>query len=171
MKEALCLCGLLVLGSAYAAKPSDALIDSCMRASAVSPSIRVTPIPTNESIDEDDYKPGYKATFFQYQGKDIGYARGAASNSLIYDGVLYRTSSATRLLGGKGQPVEVNPNLAAWLLASEGSDQFLCVSDTLDSLGRSGTYQNVRYAYLLSLSSPRRLYFAMNDIRHNKKHR
>ncbi|TDG06241.1 hypothetical protein E1N52_22040 [Paraburkholderia guartelaensis] len=170
MKGVLLLCGLFVASAAYAAAPSDALIYSCMSASSVSPLVHVKPIPTNESIDEDDYKPGYKATFFQYKGKDIGYARSAASNALIYDGILYQTSAATRLLGGNVKPVEVNPNLAMWLLANEGKDQFLCVSDTLDGLGRSGSYQNVRYAYLLSLSSPRRLYFALDDIRHYKKH-
>lgn len=169
MKRALVLCGLFVVSAAYAAAPSDALIYSCMSASAVSPLVRVTQIPTNESIDEDDYKPGYKATFFQYKGKDIGYAKGARSNALIYNGVLYRTSAATRLLERKDGLVDVNPNLAAWLLLSEGRNRFLCVSDTLDGLGRSGSYQNIRYAYLLSLSSPRRLYFALDDIRHYKK--
>jgi len=148
---------------------TDALIYSCMGASPMSREVHLTPIPTNESIDEDDYKPGYKATFFQYEGKEIGYAQSTASNALIYDGTLYRTSAATRLLTGKHEPVEINPNLAMWLLLSEGKDRLLCVSDTLGGLGRSGSYQNVRYAYLLSLSSPRHLYFALGDIRHYKK--
>ena len=170
MKGMFLLPGLFIVSAAYSAKPSDALIYSCMSASPMSREIRLTLISTNESIDEDDYKPGYKATFFQYKGKEIGYAQGTASNALIYDGVLYRTNAATRLLAGKDEPVEINPNLAAWLLLSEGRDRFLCVSDTLGGLGRSGSYQNVRYAYLLSLSSPRHLYFALGDLRHYKEH-
>jgi hypothetical protein len=169
MNRVVLLCGLFVSCMAHAAKPSDALIYSCMSATPVTQVVRLTSIPTNQSIDEDEYKPGYTATFFQYKGKDIGYARSAASNALIYDGALYKTGTATRLLTGDDKPVEIDPNLAAWSLISEGRDRFLCVSDTLGGLGRSGSYQNVRYAYLLSLSAPRHLYFALDDIRHYKK--
>lgn len=169
MKGPLFLCGLLIVSASHAAGPSDALIYSCMSASPVSPVVHATPIPTNESIDEDEYKPGYKATFFRYKGMDIGYAKSIGENALIYDGVLYRTSTATRLLARKDTPVDVNPNLAAWSLLRERKSRFLCVSDTLDGLGRSGSYQNIRYAYMLSLSSPRRLYFALGDIRRYKK--
>ena len=169
MKWAFFLCGLLAVGSTHATEPSNALIYSCMSAIGLSQSIHATRIATTESMDDDTYKPGYNATFFRYNEKDIGYAQSTKSNALIYDGVLYQTGAAIRLLARKDAPVGINPNLATWLVLREGKDRFLCVSDNLDGLGRSGSNQNVRYAYLLSLSAPRRLYFALDDIRHYKK--
>lgn len=158
-----------VASAVHAATPSKQLIYSCLSSEPTVSSIHLTVIPTTEILEEDDYLPGYRANYFQFKGKDVGYAVSGTRNGIVYSKRIYLLAKATRLLTNKVIPVEINPNLANFSILSDAKGRYLCVSDNLDGIGRSGSYQNVRYGYLLSLNKEKKLYFAADDIRNFKK--
>jgi hypothetical protein len=80
-------------------------------------------------------------------------------------GKLYRLSKAIALGEVHGiKPGEFDPALAQWSIATEGAQQYFCVSFNFDGLGRSGSFQNVLGGYLLNTRT-KEMYFVVRDVR------
>nr|WKF60148.1 hypothetical protein HUO10_004660 [Paraburkholderia busanensis] len=166
MKNGLAAAIIFVSITGWAASPSENLIESCLQAHSTAPSITIHDIAQDTVLQEDNYAPGFNATYiFKYKGADVGYANGKRDQALIYSGKLYPLSKSIPLDNGK--PVkysEFNPALAQWSLAKEGRQRYLCVGFNFDGLGQSGSFQNVYGGYLLNLNN-KNLYFAVRDVR------
>lgn len=164
---ALSLCMAALAG---ATPPPQAVVDGCLAAKA-KPGTRMIVVPTVESIENDDYRPGFRADFYRFRNLEIGYAqRGRRADNddieddaLLYAGVLYPLKNAIHP-DSSGEPLpRIDMNLSDWLLFAAGSTRYLCVSSNFGGLGRSGAYQNIRFAYLLSLGGRRQLYWFAGD--------
>jgi len=164
MKYFLCLVMFSWAILARAAEPSNDVLFSCLSGSAVSSLVRVEPIPTDRINEEDGYKSGYDANFFEFRGKDIGYATKGDSEAIIYGGKLYLIKDAQIIADREVALSPININLSDWLLVHVKGSDFLCVSDNFEGLGRSGSFQKVRYGYLLSLDKSKKLYFTVNNV-------
>ncbi len=155
-----------IFTNTYALPPSQNIIGSCLKVEAKN-GVKLVAIPNNESYQEDNYKNGYSADFMTFQGKDIGYASKKNQHAVLYNKELFPIDKAQNIETSKSTipPTKINPDLADWLLISENGNRFLCITDNFPGMGRSGSYQNVRYAYLLSLTGKKELYFTAGDIR------
>jgi hypothetical protein len=141
------------------------VIRGCLATRATSPNVVLRELPTNEVLSQDDYKSGYAAPFyFKAERQDIGYAVRGNGAALIFSSRLYPLASAKAVLGTTMAPSTFNPNLSDWSTVGESRGRYLCVSFNLDGLGRSGSFQNVRGGYLLSITGTRKLYFAVTNI-------
>jgi hypothetical protein len=164
---ALSLCTVALAG---ATPPPRAVVDGCLAAKA-KPGTRMIIVPTTESIEDDDYKLGFRADFYRFRNIEMGYAQRVRrpdnddieDDALLYAGTLYPLKNAIQP-GSRGEPLpRIDVNLSDWLLFATGSTRYLCVSSNFGGLGRSGAHQNIRFAYLLSLGSRRRLYWFVGD--------
>jgi hypothetical protein len=169
MKMLVVFVGMILVSIAHAAEPSKQVIYSCLSGEPINSSIKVVDIKSDEITGEDDYIKGYKANFFDYKGIEIGYAESEKGNGIVYSKKLFPLKSAQHLLHSDTAVDEINIYLASFSIISDTKSRYLCVSDNLDGIGRSGSFQNVRYGYLLSLSKTRKLYFAVDDVRNLKQ--
>lgn len=160
------LAGLIMSGADCAAQPNESIVNSCLRAETIVPSVTVVSLSADEITREDKYVDGFDALYkFEYRGSDVGYAENKKYQALIYLGKLYRLSMARPLGDSHGiKPGPFNPALAQWSIASRNNKEFFCVSFNFDGLGRSGNFQNVRGGYLLDAAT-KSLYFVVRDIR------
>lgn len=168
MRWLLC-CGFLAACCAQAAEPSSTAMRSCLLGRSISPHVAVRELPNHEILSQDAYRAGYDAPYyFKVNGKDIGYAERGDNYGIIFSGNIYPLKSARRLLSTDAQPMSFNPNLADWNTVTEANRQYLCVSFNFDGLGRSGSFQNVRGGYLLSIKAANHantLYFVVMNTR------
>ncbi|MBV8646082.1 hypothetical protein [Paludibacterium sp.] len=156
----LCLLAFL-LSSPAMAVPSANVINSCLQAQAQG-NVSATEIPTHEIMQEDDYQPGYAANYIEFDGKDIGFATAKKGNAIVFDGKLWPTKLAVVLPGAdKVKKPLVHVELADWLMLNEGENQYLCVVDNFDGLGRNGSFQKYRYAYILQTGNKGGLFFSV----------
>lgn len=164
---ALSLCTVALAG---ATPPPQAVVDRCLAAKA-KPGTRMIIVPTTESIEDDDYKRGFGADIYRFRSIEIGYAQRSRradnedieDDALLYAGALYPLRNAIHP-DRSGVPLpRIDVNLSDWLLFATGSTRYLCVSSNFGGLGRSGAHQKIRFAYLLSLGSHRRLYWFVGD--------
>jgi len=142
-----------------AAVPSENIIKSCLHAKALPP-ISQLEIETTEIFFQPDYRPGYSTEYVVFRGKEVGYATSRRGGAILYDGRLHPIRRSTTLVQTRSrQKPEVRLELAGWSLIREGREEYLCVADHFDGLGRSGSFQKVRYAYLLNTRKNAGLFF------------
>lgn len=145
------LATLLLLAScgsfAGSAAPGLEIVQSCIDGRATSSRVSVIEIPTQEINVMANYKDGYDATFFEFRGKDIGYAQKGNARGIVYGAHIY--PQATARVIGRMPPTDLSPTLAQWLLLSSGEAEYLCISDNFEGIGRSGSFQKQRFGYLL----------------------
>ena len=158
---------LMLSQSSFASGPSRNVAYSCLIGSAFNTSIALEEIPSNAVSSDDDFKSGYKATYLvTFKGVRLGYAERNGRDALIYGAQIFSLDTALNLLQAEVfKPIGFKPDLADWSRVREKAKQYMCVSFNFDGLGRSGSFQNVHGAYLLSIGSPRKLYYLMGDIR------
>lgn len=143
--------GLITAGCATAQVPPSDVIESCLQARATTKAVTVTPMPNNEVYRQDDYADGFNATYyFTFQGQDVGYAERGDEHALIVAGKLEPLSKARRMPGATSSPPHFNPHLADWLFLSARGRDYICASFNFDGIGRSGSFQRVRGAYVIS---------------------
>jgi hypothetical protein len=164
---------LLFVGNAYvayAAPPSELLIRSCLQNDSASPAVAFHRLDPHEIIEQDDYMSGFNAPYiFEYKGRDAGYAESKSDQALIFNGKLYRLSSAIPVGDNRGStPGSFTPYLAEWGVAREKSQEYFCVSFNFDGLGQSGNFQKVHGGYLLDLQT-KHLYYAVRYIDPDKR--
>lgn len=151
---------LLILAPVMAsALPSGAVVKSCL-ASQAQPGVTLTKIPNHEINEEDDFRPGYTAEYLQFNGVRVGVARSKRGAAILYRETLYPVAQAAVLKGAKAaQPEEIRVELASWSWLKEGGRQYLCVADNFDGIGRSGSFQKIRYGYLFEVRKGGKLFY------------
>lgn len=151
---------LFALAPAVAfALPSGAVVKSCL-ASQAQPGVTVTEIPTTDISEEYEFRPGYTAEYTLFNGAKVGVTTSNQGVALLYRGKFYPVGKATILAGAKAtQPAEIRVELASWSWLKEGGRQYLCVADNFDGIGRSGSFQKIRYGYVLEARSGGKLYY------------
>ncbi|NHR07376.1 hypothetical protein HA052_19485 [Chromobacterium haemolyticum] len=141
------------------ALPSGAVVKSCLASQAQS-GVTVTEIPFQEINEEDDYRPGYTAEYVLFNGAKVGAATSNKGAAILYREKLYPVAKAVVLAGAKAAlPEEIHVELASWAWLKEGRRQYLCVSDNFDGIGRSGSFQKIRYGYLLEVRKGGKLFY------------
>ena len=150
------LCLLLLSGpiafNVHAKTPSEMVILSCLAAKAMSPSVRLRPIATDKIYSEDDYKDGFDATYYVIShGKQVGYAERGDEKAIIYGDHILPIARARMVPGFNVRPTELNPYSADWATVDDKSGSYLCVSFPFGDLGRSGSFQKYRSAYLVDV--------------------
>lgn len=155
---------LALVSATLFAAPSAGVISSCLKTEARD-GVASVEIQTNEIMQEDDYKPGYAAEYVTNDGADIGFATSKRGGAVLYKGRLWPIGRSTVLPGAeKVRRPTVRVDLAYWALLEDGAKKYLCVTDAFDGVGRSGSFQKSRYAYILELTGKRVLYFAVGRV-------
>jgi hypothetical protein len=165
-KPALATLFLSAFSSLNAMPPSENTVMSCLASQATDSSIVVKSITPQDVIEQDDYSDGFDAPYtFEYEGGDVGYARNKTDQALVFEGKLYKLSSAQPDGNNHGiKPVDFAPTLAEWNIVKEAQAQFLCITFNLEGLGQSGSFQDVHGGYLLNTKN-HELFFVVRDIR------
>lgn len=152
---------LALVSATLFAAPSAGVISSCLKLESSS-GVASVEIKINEIMQEDDYKLGYAAEYVTHDGVDIGFATSKRGGAILYKGRLWPIGRSTVLPGAeKVRRPTVHVELAHWALLKDGERNYLCVTDAFDGVGRSGSFQKNRYAYILELTGKRVLYFAV----------
>lgn len=152
---------LALISAAAFSEPSLSVIESCIKGQGQR-GVTIFEVQTSEIVQEDDYKNGYSAEYVSYAGMEMGFAKSEKGNAILYGGELWPVSGAIVLRGAdKVEKPEVRVELASWLMLRERNNKYLCVADNFDGLGRSGSFQAYRYAYILDVKGKGRLYFAV----------
>lgn len=126
---------------------------SCLAAKAMSPSVKWRPIATEKIYSEDNYKNGFDATYYVMFGeKQVGYAEHGDEKTIIYGDQVVPLAQARMLPGLNVRPTKLNPFSAEWSIVDDKSASYLCVSFPFGGLGRIGTFQKYRSAYLIALA-------------------
>ena len=162
---------LAFAGCARAQVPTDDVVNSCLLARPTQSTVVVEVLPTQEILTQDDYRPGYNASYyFKVKGKDVGYAEHGGQDAIIFEGKLHPLRTAAPLSAAASMPQAFSPSLADWLMVRGKEGQYLCVSFNFDGIGRSGSFQQVRAGYLLPTRLKRRrapsAYFAVQHVQH-----
>lgn len=140
--------------NARAATPSKLAIYSCLAAQSVSPTVEWRGVSTREINSEDDYKDGYDASYYIVdEGREIGYAEKGSVKAILYDREIYPIDLAQALPGFDAHPTELNPFSAEWGMVLDSRSRYLCVSFPFGALGKSGSFQSNRSAYLIPLNA------------------
>ena len=141
------------------------VVDSCLQDKAQG-HVGIMEIPIHAIFHENEYKPGYAAIYVDFNGKQVGFASSGSRGAIVFDGQLWLTEHAITLSGAEIiKKPEVRVELADWSVLDEGENQYLCVSDNFDGLGRSGHFQKIRYVYILQTRNGHGLFFSVGTIR------
>ena len=148
----LLLLSSLITFNVHAKTPSKMVVLSCLAAHAMSPSVKWRPIATDKIYSEEDYKDGFDATYYVISdGKQVGYAERGKEKAIIYGDLIFPVAQARMLPGSNVRPTALNPFSADWAIVYEKSGSYLCVSFPFGDLGRSGSFQRYRSAYLIAV--------------------
>ena len=154
---------------AHAKMPSKMAILSCLAAQAMSSSVKWQPISTDKIYSEDDYKDGFNAIYYIIlNGKQVGYAEKGENKAILYGDEIFPVARARMLPGFEVRPTELNPYAAEWATVTDGTGSYLCVSFRFGNLGKSGSFQKNRSAYLMAVGQGkgrRVLYAAAGSIK------
>ena len=143
----------LALGAFYTlacARPSAAVIESCLHTTSKSPRVRYTPIATNTFQVIEDEDAGKIQTVLRTGSDTVGTweAKKPAAFGLVFNGRETRLENVIRLDKNEA-PAEFSPYEAMWGVAREGGKSYICATFNFDGLGKSGSFQNVRGLYLI----------------------
>ncbi|MFJ4290744.1 hypothetical protein ACIP1U_13305 [Cupriavidus sp. NPDC089707] len=158
----------------FAADPPSKVIESCLAFKAMSSRISI------EELDEpgvlsDDFMSGYSTFTYQRNGIAFGYAtsRGSRADKIVF-GMQKRPISSAKPID-KVRPERLDPTLAEFGVIHYQSSTYMCISSNFDGIGRSGSFQNVRFGYIALLTGKDGaafmgpLYFSVRDIRTFKR--
>jgi hypothetical protein len=131
----------------------------------------------SSGIISDDEILGY--SLFSYARHDVifGYATAnKGSRDLIVVGAMrVPISRATRL--GRDHPQRIDSSKAVYSILTKAHKNYFCIASNFGGLGRSGSFQNVRQAYIAPLKvvhkavSMEAVYYGVRDIRDFEKNR
>ncbi|CAJ0817938.1 hypothetical protein LMG19087_03263 [Ralstonia wenshanensis] len=134
------------------------------------PDVEYSELDRTGTISDDEI-PGY--SLFSYARHDVvfGYATAnKGSRDLIVVGAMrVPISRATRL--GRERPQRIDSSKAVYAILTKAHKNYFCIASNFDGLGRSGSFQNVRQAYIARLkvapsgTSVEAVYYGVRDIR------
>jgi hypothetical protein len=127
---------------------------------------------TGTGVISDDDLPGYSLLSYRRHGIKFGYATSLTrKNDMIVVGNSHVDIMKAAALGGE-RPEPINGFKAIYGTVTYKGRAYFCVTSNFDGIGRSGTFQNVRAAYVAPLIGNRKiksLYYSVNDIRRIKR--
>ncbi|MHA7680030.1 hypothetical protein [Cupriavidus sp. PET2-C1] len=174
MKQRLYFLLFLALpATTYAQAPPAPVVESCLMFDAIRPSLRIDKLDGVATINDDPQR-GYSTYTYDYRGLRVGYATRTGKSDLIIFG-----KHATPLSKAKGiegaSPERINANKADFGIIRHNNNDYYCISSNFDGIGRSGTFQNIRIAYISQIpSGPRgsaalNYFFSVRDTRQMKQ--
>ncbi|WP_316659613.1 hypothetical protein [Ralstonia condita] len=160
--------GLFSLNAA--AQIPESVLRSCMLLESSGPDVEYSELDRTGTVSDDEIL-GY--SLFSYARHDVvfGYATAnKGSRDLIVVGAMrVPISRATRL--GRDRPQRIDSSKAVYSVLTKAHKNYFCIASNFDGLGRSGSFQNVRQAYIAPLkvvhgtSSMEAVYYGVRDIR------
>ena len=146
------------------------VVRSCMLLESSGPDVEYSELDGSGTIGDDEI-PGY--SLFSYARHDVvfGYATAnKGSRDLIVVGAMrVPISRATRL--GRDRPQRIDSSKAVYSILTKAHKNYFCIASNFGGLGRSGSFQNVRQAYIAPLtvepsgSRMEAVYYGVCDIR------
>lgn len=140
---------------AIAGQPSQEVTKSCLSAQSIDARAKYRAIAVHE-ISEAEDEDTKRTEITIRDGKDeFGIWQSSSKDSfgLVYNGKEIPLSSVERL--SSEQASQFNPYLAKWGVITEGAKSYLCITFNFDGLGRSGSFQSVRGAYVIDRAERR----------------
>lgn len=138
------------LSAHAAARPSPAVVDTCLRTESTSPKVRYIPIAADAFQVTEDEEAGESEIALKYGKDTVGTweVKKPQAFGLLFNGKKTPLARVTRLVKDKA-PAAFNPYEAIWGEAREGRNAYICATFNFDGLGKSGSFQNVRGLYLI----------------------
>ncbi len=124
-----------------------------------------------EATISDDEIPGYSVLSYQHKGISYGYASSARSQGDLLIVGSQRMSILKAKRVGKESPERIDPTQAVYGIVRYKARAYYCVASNFEGLGRSGSLQNIRAAYIAPLTGSSKapkmsgLYYSVRDIR------
>lgn len=171
MKRLLAGLALSAFCTLVCARPSAAVVESCLNAKSESPRVRYTPIATNTFQVIEDEDAGKTQTVLRAGSDTVGTweAKKPAAFGLVFNGKETRLESVTRLDKNEA-PAEFSPYEAMWGVAREVGKSYICATFNFDGLGKSGSFQNVRGLYLIERGKrAKTLFYAVGKVASTEK--
>lgn len=154
----------------------ESVVRSCMLLESSGPDVEYSELESSGIISDDEIL-GY--SLFSYARHDVifGYATAnKGSRDLIVVGAMrVPISRATRL--GRDHPQRIDSSKAVYSILTKAHKNYFCIASNFGGLGRSGSFQNVRQAYIAPLKvvhkavSMEAVYYGVRDIRDFEKSR
>lgn len=158
---------LLTSSYAFASTPSKEAISSCLGSKSYQDA-QFFRIPANTYFEYDEPKNGYTFNYMIHNARDhveVGLAQNERGAALVFGSSVYPLRNAIVVNKEAGEPYEFFPNLAQWGTVKTPKESYLCVSFNFDGIGRSGSFQNIVGAYLLSKASSKKLYYTVENLK------
>ncbi|MEM5429458.1 hypothetical protein, partial [Cupriavidus oxalaticus] len=154
----------------FASGPPLKVIESCLAFDAMSPTVSIEE-PDEPGVVDDGFMRGYSTFTYRRKGKVFGYAanKGKQTDKIVFGSQARPISSAKPVDNVK--PERLSTTLAEFGVIHYRSKAYMCISSNFDGIGRSGSYQNVRFGYISLLTGKDGstlvgpLYFFVRDIR------
>lgn len=163
-------CVLFLSPAAFAEIP-DSVVKSCLMLETVDSSAIYERLDDVTMELSDDELQGYTTYSYRRDGVIYGYAasRKGSSDLLIIGGRKFATRNAKRI--GKEKPIHFDAAQSGFGLVRENGHRYFCITSNFEGLGRSGSFKNVRAAYIVSskLINKKevfnRSYYVVRDVR------
>jgi hypothetical protein len=143
-------CILVIAVSNVFAAPSPAVTRTCLKANNASATVKYTPIESSDWLVSEDEDEKRTETTLRHGKQTIGVweVKSPPAFGLIANGSAIALDHVTSVTAGQA-PVSFNPYLAMWGTVREGARSYVCITFNFEGLGQSGSYQDIRGAYLI----------------------
>ncbi|MCT7326057.1 hypothetical protein [Ralstonia mojiangensis] len=147
----------------------ESVVRSCMLLESSGPDVEYSELESTGTISDDEI-PGYSLFSYARHDQIFGYAAAnKGSRDLIAVGTMrVPISRAERL--GRERPQRIDSSKAVFSILTKAHKDYFCIASNFDGLGRSGSFQNVRQAYIAPLtvapsgSRMEAVYYGVRDI-------
>ncbi|MBU9580460.1 hypothetical protein KTE26_18665 [Ralstonia mannitolilytica] len=148
----------------------ESVVRSCMLLESSGPDVEYSELESTGTISDDEI-PGYSLLSHARHDVIFGYATAnKGPRDLIVVGAMrVPISRATRL--GRDHPQRIDSSKAVYSILTKSHKNYFCIASNFGGLGRSGSFQNVRQAYIAPLkvapsgTSMEAVYYGVRDIR------
>ncbi len=166
------------IANAYAKIPSQNVIDACLLTETRTwQGVAYTYLPKstiNENTVDNLDAPAEKKTsttidIGKHDEFGVWQTESPRASGLVHNGKEININKV-KSLDKRHRPVLIDVGMASGGIATEGADSFLCVAFLFPGLGESGSFQNVRGAYIVDRKARVFMpYYAVGDIRKVRK--
>lgn len=148
----------------------ESVLRSCMLLESSGPDVEYSELDGSGTVSDDEI-PGY--SLFSYARHDVvfGYATAnKGSRDLIVVGAMRVPISRAKRLG-TDRPQRIDSSKAVYSVLTKAHKSYFCIASNFGGLGRSGSFQNVRQAYIAPLKVAHRgrsveaVYYGVRDFR------
>lgn len=165
MRSAIAALFLTAAFSSAHARPSDKVIETCVKAETISTRTSYNSIAKNKISDIVDEETGEKETIVSFEKDRIGTWENSRPKKfgLVYNDKKIEINRVERL--SSEAPAKFDPSLALWGKIKEGSQVYICITFNFEGLGQNGSFQAVRGIYLIDQSArSHRVFYTIGKI-------